>query len=219
MKRTIILVSALMLSATAAAQNDRSDMWEFGVIYNNQSSESIVGKEGQGSAIAIDDDDGWGLSFAYNFDNRFALGADFIWSSPRYTAVLIPEGILPAPEVINHKMDLFTYNIKGTWNILEGPVTPYLDAFYGWTNIDSNIADQPPITGCWWDPWWGYVCDTFYSTYSKTRNSYGGSAGIRWDTGNGWTLKASYGILEIDTSKATAKANLEVYRLDLAWLF
>ena len=197
-------------------------MWEFGLIYNNQSSETLAGKEGQGSAISIDDDDGWGLGFAYNINNKFAVGADFIWSSPRYTAAYIPQdafGNPGLPEVINHKMDLFTYNIKGTWNILEGPITPYLDAFYGWTHMDSNVIDQPPITGCWWDPWWGYVCDTFYSTYSKTRNSWGGSAGLRFDTRNGWTLKASYGFLEIDTSRATTKANLEVYRLDLAWLF
>ncbi len=211
---------ALMLSATALAQNDRADMWEFGLIVNDQSSENLTGT--MGSAIAIDSDTGLGLYFAYNLSNRFAIGADFIWSSPKYSYVYVPEdmpGVPGLPEVINHKMDLFTYNIKGTWNILEGPVTPYLDAFYGWTNIDSNIADQPPITGCWWDQWWGYVCDTYYSTYSKTRNSYGGSAGLRWDSGNGWTLKASYGFLEIDTSKASEKANLEVIRVDLAWLF
>jgi len=217
MKRVIILVSALMLSATAVAQNDRSEMWEFGVIVSDISSASLSSDTGSG--IAFDSDTGFGLSVAYNLNNRFAIGADFIWSDPKYTAVLIPEGILPVPEVINHKANMFTYTFTGTWNILEGPLTPYLEGNIGWTNIDSNIADQPPITGCWWDPWWGYVCDTFYSTYSKTRNSYGGAAGLRWDSGNGWTLKASYGILEIDTNRATAKANMEVIRVDLAWLF
>ncbi len=195
-------------------------MWEFGLIVNDQSSESLNGT--QGSAISVDGDTGWGLNFAYNFDNRFALGADFIWSSPKYTYVYVPEvmpGVPGIPEVINHKMDLFTYTFTGTWNILEGPITPYLEANYGWTNIDSKIADQPPITTCWWDPWWGYICDTFVSTYSKTRTSYGGAAGLRWDSGNGWTLKASYGFLEIDTSKTTEKANLEVIRVDMAWLF
>ncbi|MCH7636817.1 MAG: porin family protein [Proteobacteria bacterium] len=216
MKQVIILLSTLMLSATAVAQNDRSDMWEFGLIISDMSSEALSAD--MGSSIAIDGDTGFGLSVAYNISNRFAVGADFIWSSPKYTAVLTPDG--PGiPEVINHKMDLFTYTFTGTWNLLDGPLTPYLEANYGWTNIDSNIADQPPITGCWWDPWWGYVCDTFYSTYSKTRTSYGGAAGLRWDSGNGWTLKASYGFLEIDTSKATEKANMDVIRVDLAWLF
>ncbi len=210
-----------MLSATAVAQNDRSDMWEFGLIINDMSSDLLISSD-MGSGVDIDSDTGFGLSVAYNISNRFAVGADFIWSSPKYTAVLIPEiapGVPGSPEVINHKMDLFTYTFTGTWNILEGPFTPYLEANYGWTNIDSRIADQPPITTCWWDPWWGYICDTFVSTYSKTRTSYGGAAGLRWDSGNGWTLKASYGFLEIDTSRATDKANMDVIRVDLAWLF
>ncbi len=220
MKRVIFLVSALVLSATAAAQNDRSDMWEFGVIVSDISSVSMSGE--MGSFLDVDGDTGLGLSIAYNFNNRFAVGADFIWSDPKYTYVYVPEdmpGVPGPPEVINHKMNLFTYTFTGTWNILEGPFTPYLEANYGWTNMDSNVADQPPITGCWWDPWWGYVCDTFWSTYSKTRTSYGGAAGLRWDSGNGWTLKASYGFLEIDTSKSTEKANMDVIRVDLAWLF
>ena len=192
-------------------------MWEFGLIINDMSSDELTSSD-MGSGVDIDSDTGFGLSVAYNINNRFAIGADFIWSSPKYTAVLTPDG--PGiPEVINHKMDLFTYTFTGTWNLLDGPLTPYLEANYGWTNIDSNIADQPPITSCWWDPWWGYVCDTFYSTYSKTRTSYGGAAGLRWDSGNGWTLKASYGFIEIDTSKATEKANMDVIRVDLAWLF
>ena len=41
MKRVIVLVSALVLSATAVAQNDRSDMWEFGLIINDMSSDEL----------------------------------------------------------------------------------------------------------------------------------------------------------------------------------
>ncbi len=190
------------------------------MVTNTLSSRKLISLSADMSAaIDIDGDTGLGLSIAYNINNRFAVGADFIWSSPKYTGVFIPDDGIGIPEVISHKMNLFTYTFTGTWNLLEGPFTPYLEANYGWTNMDSNIADQPPITGCWWDPWWGYVCDTFYSTYSKTRTSYGGAAGLRWDSGNGWTLKASYGFLEIDTSKATEKANMDVIRVDLAWLF
>lgn len=219
MKQVLILLSTLMLSATAVAQNDRSDMWEFGLIVSDISSETL--STDMDSGIAIDGDTGLGLSIAYNINNRFAVGADFIWSSPKYTAVYVPEempGVPGIPEVISHKMDLFTYTFTGTWNLIEGPLTPYLEANYGWTNIDSNIADQPPITQCWWT-WYGYICDTFVSTYSKTRTSYGGAAGLRWDSGNGWTLKASYGFLEIDTSKTTEKVNMDMIRVDLAWLF
>lgn len=111
MKQVLVILSTLMLSATAVAQNDRSDMWEFGLIVSDMSSETLSAD--MGSGIAIDGDTGLGLSIAYNLSNRFAVGADFIWSSPKYTAVLIPDGP-GAPEVINHKMDLFTYTFTGT---------------------------------------------------------------------------------------------------------
>ena len=109
--------------------------------------------------------------------------------------------------------------IKGTLNFLEGPITPYVEAGLGWTEIDSNIQDQPPLTGCWWDPWWGYICDTFYSTYSKSQESFSGAAGLRWDIDNGLTLKAAYGVLNVKASRASGDANFEMYRVDLAWRF
>ena len=46
MKQVLILLSTLMLSATAVAQNDRSDMWEFGLIVSDMSSEMLSGDMG-----------------------------------------------------------------------------------------------------------------------------------------------------------------------------
>jgi len=217
MKRVLAVLAVLAMSSTAAAQNDREGMWEFGLLVNEMSSEQLSGENG--SFIATDSSTGYGLSIGYNFSNRLALSGDFTWNTPDYVAVLIPDDGFGLPEVINHELGVFTYSLKGTFNFFEGPITPYVEAGFGWTNIDSNIADQPPITGCWWDPWWGYVCDTFYSTYDKTRETLTGAAGIRWDMDNGMTLKGSYGIQEVNTSKATEDASLEIYRLDLSWRF
>jgi hypothetical protein len=116
-------------------------------------------------------------------------------------------------------MDLFSYMFKGTFNLLEGPITPYAELGFGWTEMDSNVADQPPITGCWWDPWWGYICNTYVSTFSKTRETLTGALGIRMDLGNGMTLKGSYGMMRIDTSRAAESAEMNYYRLDVGWRF
>ena len=114
---------------------------------------------------------------------------------------------------------MFSYGLKGTFNLLDGPFTPYAELGLGWSNVDSNIADQPPVTGCWWDPWWGYICDTFYSTYSKTREYYAGALGLRWDFDNGMSLKGSYGLQEVSTGKSTEDASFEQIRVELAWRF
>ena len=124
-----------------------------------------------------------------------------------------------APDTIRSKLDMFSYEVKGVYHIIDGAFTPFVEASAGWTNMDSNIPDGPPTSGCWWDPWWGYICDSFYSTYSKTRFSYGGAVGFRFDTRGGAGIKASYGIKEIDTSNATESASFELWRLELLWRF
>ena len=217
MKRSLIVVAALALSAPALAQQDRSDMWEFGVLLNNFSSESLDGSNG--SSLDVDSSTGWGLSMNYNFNNHFALGGEFTWNRPDYSAVFVPTDPTEDPETVNYELDIFGVNLKGVWNIIDGPITPYIEAGLGWADIDSNIISQPPITGCWWDPWWGYICDSFYSTYGKTQESYNYAVGIRWDMDSGMTLKASYGVLEIDTGKTTDDASLDAIRAELSWRF
>lgn len=218
MKKVLLLIAGLTLSATAVAQqNDREGTWEFGVLLNNTSSESLSGDNG--SFIDIDSSTGYGISLGYNFNNRLSLGGDLIWNTPDYDAVLITDDVGGTPVEINHELSLFTINLKGTYNFLEGPFTPFVEAGFGWTDIDSNVQNAPPITGCWWDPWWGYICETVYSTYSKTQQQYGAAVGLRYDLANGMSIKGSYGMQEISTSKATEDLSLDAIRLDLTWRF
>lgn len=218
MKRVLILIAALALSSTAVAQqNSRDDMWEFGALIGNLDGDSL--RSQNGSAVETDSTTIYGLALAYNFNSHWALGGEFVWGSPDYDAIIIPDDGVETPQVIKHEMSIFSYSFKGTFNLIDGPLTPYAELGYGWTEMDSNVADQPPITGCWWDPWWGYICDTYVSTFSKTRESVTGALGIRWDLDNGMSLKGSYGMMQINTSRLSDKAEMDFYRLDLSWRF
>lgn len=216
-KKVILTTAALMMATTAMAQGDRSRNWEVGLILNNISGESVDGENG--SFIDTDSATGLGMTVSYNLNNRFSIGGDLIWASPDYRAEFIPDDGLGIPQEIRHELDVFTFVFKGTFNFLEGPFTPYIEGSFGWTDIDSNIASSPPITGCWWDPWWGYICDTVYNTYSKTQETLGAAAGLRWDLRNGMTIRGSYGFTEFDTSNATEDISLDVIRVDLSWSF
>jgi len=218
MKKVLLIIAALGLSTTAVAQsNDRDDMWEFGVLVFNQGGVDLNGADQ--SSIDVDNVLAFGVGLAYHFNNHFSLGGELSWSSPDYSAVIIPDDGIGIPETINHELSIFSYSFKGTFNLLDGPFTPYAEAGFGWANVDSNIASQPPITGCWWDPWWGYICDSFYNTYNKTREFYTGALGLRWDFNNGMSLKGSYGIQELNTSRSTEDATLEQIRVELNWRF
>ena len=217
MKRLFAVVAVLALCTTAQAQQSRDGKWEFGLTLGNVSGETVTGNNG--SYIDSGSSTAYGLSVGYNFSKRLALSGEIFWATPNYRASLVPDDGVGTPIEINHEMDLFNYALKGTFNLLEGPITPFLEAGFGWTNFDSNVSDSPPITGCWWDPFWGYICETFYSTYSKTQESYSLAGGLRWDMNNSMSLKGSYGTHEVKIDNAAEDLSIDVWRVDVIWRF
>jgi opacity protein-like surface antigen len=218
------LIAGLLLSLvahTATAQGswvpkslDRANTWEtsFQVIF--QDDESVAGLGG--SSIDFDDDTGFGFGVTYNVNNHFALGGDFNFTRPDYDAVLIDENAQAV--LISNRASVFTGQLRGTYNIFAGPLTPYVEGGLGWTYIDSNVADQPPIVGCWFDPYRGYVCDTFFSTYSDTSFSYSVGAGVRWDINSEFGVRAGLSRLRLDLGSDTT-ADLDIGRADIYWRF
>ena len=172
---------------------------------------------GGGSGLIIDNDLGFGFMVNYNLTNRLALGGDLTYSSPDYQANRVIDGT-NLVENVDATLDVTTIHFKGTFYFTEGALAPYVEAGAGWTRVDSNIVDGAPTTGCWWDPWWGYICTSFYDTYSETRTSYSYGVGLRWDITDEFVARASYGLLEVDTERGE-DAGLDVIRVDLAWRF
>ena len=212
----ILVASMITTGAQAQSNSNRAGSWEFGVLVTDNSSETLVGPEG--ATLDIDSEIGWGITAGYHVTDKLELMFDIMWSSPDYLATRIIEDTMLA-DTIQADLDMFTYQFKGVFHLIDGDFTPFVAANAGWTNMDSNIIDSPPTTGCWWDPWWGYICETFVSTYSKTRFSYGAEVGLRMDLQNGMAVKASYGIQEIDTSNATESASFDAWRMDILWRF
>jgi len=215
MKRVMVTIMALMLASTATAQQDRSNMWEFGVSLNNLSSESLSGSNG--SFVDIDSSTGFGLALNYNFNNHFAVGGEFTWNKPDYDALFVPTDPGEDPQRVNYELDVFGVNLKAVWNLIDGPITPYVEAGLGWADVDSNIVDQPPITGCWWDPWWGYICDVWQPTFDSWSFSYGGGAGLRAQLAPRFFLEGSYSLLAVDFD--VENVLFQGFRLNVGWTF
>lgn len=213
------LVLLALSGVTHAQTYERSETWEFGMMVVDTDAESVSGQAG--TSLTFRGDVGWGLWGAYNFSNRLAVGFDWSYITPDYTLNYREDiGGLPGPLTeLRHEASLSNIHIKGTFYFLEGDFTPFVEAGLGWTYVDSNIADGPPVTGCWWDPWWGYVCSSFYDTYSSTNTSYTYAAGIRWDISPEFMLRADYGVLSIDASAASGNAETEALRVAFGWRF
>jgi opacity protein-like surface antigen len=208
----------LGMAGVASAQGDRAGTWEGGFTLGEISGETLTGQR-PGVTLDVSDDISWGGTASYNLTNRLAVGGDFWFSSPDYTATRVLDNAGQTTQSISSELDIWTIQLKGTFNFIDGPFTPFIEAGAGWTEIDSNIPNGPPTTGCWWDPWWGYICTSFYDTYSETRTSIIYGAGLRWEMGNDLILKGSYSILDVETNQASEDADLDVLRFDLLWSF
>lgn len=227
-KRIAVAILFLALAPLAWSQgafrsgpNERAGEWNLSLEVLYLGSENLSGGSEPGqqvSSLGINDDWGFGFGFGYNFTNHLALSFDMNFLRPRYNATLVPEDPADGPETFSHHMDMFNGLVKGTYNLIDGPITPFVDLSAGFTYIDSNVADRPPTTGCWWDPWWGYICQTFTSTYSDTRFNYGGGVGIRWDINRDMFLRASYSIMKVDFGK-TSDPEFGMGRLEIGWRY
>jgi len=212
-----IVLAAFSASSYAQLAADRAGSWEFGVNLLDTSSESFAGPED--TSLVVNGELGIGLSAAYNFTNRLAVefGLDYI--SPKYSADFLVEDTGEIA-TLSTRMDVTNLHVKGIFYLLDGPLTPYLQAGIGWTTVDSNVADGPPTTGCWWDWFWGgYVCRNFWSTYHDTRNSYTAAVGLRWDYSRDMSFKAEYGILETDASGFSEDVSIDTFRIAVSWGF
>jgi opacity protein-like surface antigen len=212
--RALLVVALLAVSAVSIAE-PRPGTMEFTVGAMNTLSTSTDGENG--SSLSLDSTIGFQGGFDYYFTNRISAGFDFSWASPDYDVQLVPEN--PALPVINAsaEADMFIGQFNAAYNFMDGPFTPFAEASLGWTYFDSNIVDGAPVTGCWWDPWWGYICADFYDTYDETSFSYGLSLGARYDFANDVFVKAAYRWLDVDTDGSDP--DLESVSLEIGWRF
>jgi len=134
---------------------------------------------------------GWGFGINYHLHPNFDLGAAFRWRSINYRATAIdaddPNNVLE----YSNKMDISTMALTGNWNILKGPITPYVSGSIGWTIIDTNIF-AGISGGCWWDPWWGPICDRYPVTYGDDTASFSLGAGGRFQLTDNFFIRVGY---------------------------
>ena len=208
--KAILSVALCVILATATtaanAQSPRPGQLELSIGPAYNFSDSYQGRGG--SSLDLSSRTGIRLGMEYFSSSKLSLGFDASWAKPSFDAELVPEDGSPTVS-ISHRASIFTGHFTGTYYFREGPVTPFVEAGLGWTFFDSNVSDGSPIVGCWWDPWWGYICSDFYSTYSATNFSYGAGVGLRWNIGPDMAVNAGYRWLEVEADGLSKKPTLE----------
>ncbi|MEA3523626.1 MAG: outer membrane beta-barrel protein [Campylobacterota bacterium] len=193
------VIAILSLSAVSQAKEQRNQSWEF--FLSPIFTQSKVLEFEKGAKADINSRGGLGFGFGYNVNPNIELTMLFSASSGNYNGTRVKED--GSKESFTSNMYTNSINFGGTYHFLEGAFTPYASGTFGFTYIDSGIVVEGGSGYCYWDPWWGYVCDS--TTYTDTVLNYGGSVGLRYDFGNGLFLKGGVGIsyLDIDSTNSS----------------
>jgi len=214
-----ILGIAAWVPPAAAAESDRALKWQVSVPITFTSGASYDSKE---SSFKLNDDLGWGFGFGYHLNPHFMVGSDFTWLTANYEAKVATDfdgDHVPDDSVsVSGTLEAATLQFVGQYNFLTGRITPFVRGSFGWTWVDSNIPSGPTQGVCWWDPWYGYICDTWQPTFEETAFSYGAAAGVRAEMTERFFIEGSYNVLWIDFDKAGSQS-FDGFRVNFGWTF
>ena len=215
----VALLAASTFAAAADMTSDRSREGRYEItLQPRYLASKTIDFEG-GTSIDTDSDLGFGMGFGYNITNKFALHLDWSWASSNYQAKIgTSTGGTLGTTTASGTLDSSTFALNLSYYFLDGPLTPFVLGGIGWTWVDSNVPSGLPQTGCWWDPWYGYICTSYQETYAKDYFSYSLGLGGRWDVSPGFFLRGSVVWQWMDLGKAGTTA-FPGGRLDIGFIF
>lgn len=207
-----MLIAVHAAGAAAQKKGPRAGQWEFTLQPQYVDSKSVTGDSG--SRADISGDWGFGIGFAYNFNNHLALGGELTWNEVDYRARIAPGAGNPGSSFdLTGTMETSTLRMNVTWNFLASDFTPFVTGGIGSTWVDTNIPNGP--TQCWVDPWYGSYCGT--PTRSDTYFSYNAGAGLRWDVNRNFFLRGVYTRQWVDVGGGAGSPAFDQYRVDFGF--
>ena len=209
------LALALLAGATAADAQSREGRWEFtlGGFYQLGADLEFEG----GSTLETEDDLGFSMSTGYNISDSLTANFGFGWSGIDYDATVVKDD--GGSTGISGEFDNWNFTAGLLFNLMEGPLTPFIGANIGYSWIDTNIPNGLPSTGCYWDPWYGYICYTDYPTKTEDTFTYGASLGLRYHFNPGTFMRLTYSSQWMDLGTATSTPRFDILGLSVGWLF
>jgi len=212
---TVFLVLATVGAAQAGSYTPsyRAGQWDFSLQTRYTASKDIKGEGG--SSLSLSDDLGWGFGFGYNLNNQVNLGFSFAWRSIPYSAKIIDAEDAGASSFYSNWLDTGTVAVNGEWTVLRSRISPYVSGQLGWTALDTNIYAGSDY-GCWWDPWWGYVCAGYDTSYGKDVASWSLGAGVRVEVTPEVFMRIGYDHAWMDLDSYEGS---DMFRVDIGTLY
>jgi len=194
----------------------RDNRWEtrVGVLVANSADVDFEG----GTQAEIDSGLGFLFGVGYHYTDKLQFGSTFTFDQKDYEAEIVGD---QSGESFTSKgsLDTMSLMVDVAYNFLTGPLTPFVAGSVGWSWVDTNIATAPPEVGCWWHPWWGYVCTSWQDTRSLDGLAYELGVGMRYDFSDTLAADGSYKMRWVDFENAVDTPSFDGLQLNLIWKF
>lgn len=165
----------------------------------------------------IQDDFGFGLGFGALMTDQVAVRGNMTWNSASYNATRVLDDADNTTELFGGRYDSFSLAIGTDYYFNTGKFTPFVSADLGILFIDSNIPSGRPVSSCWWDPWYGYICDVFQPSFGDDTWFYGVGLGVRRDFGRSNFVKFGYYEEWVDFDNVDDTSSFGIYRFEFGW--
>ena len=208
----LLTANADAQSYTTSRPGGRAGTWDFfmPLTYNPTSNWTGQG----GSTVDLDATFGFGFGFGYNISDHFQVNGLFSWSARNYDAKIV--NLDGTTSRYANTLYSSTFSLNGIFYLLPGDISPFISGGLGVTYIDTNIPTGIGSTVCWWDPWYGYVCQNGTPTKTESDISYNVGFGIRFDLGRQFALQPSWNRVWLDRGN-NRTPDFDVYRLDFVF--
>lgn len=208
---TFIVLAGLCFNHAAMAGKKGDFEYSFIIPYTEDIDIEFAG----GAQANIQGDIGFGFGISNFYSDQLVTKVDFTWNSSSYSAQRVLDDGNGTRESYSGSFNSFSLLFGGDYYITQSKISPFVSLNIGYSYIDSNIPSSTPASTCWWDAWYGYVCNTYTPTYDSDTWFYGGGLGIRLDVGDSHFVKIGYYEEWIDIDGSVGNTSFNTIRLEI----
>jgi outer membrane protein assembly factor BamD len=223
---TAVAPAGTAMAGTNSGDDAGGDGWRMGAPAQAGRWEATVGVVSSGSTdiefeggttATIDSSVGFIAGAGYHFTDRLRFGSTFTFDQKDYSAEVVGDQADPYP--IEGSLDTMSLMLDVAYTFLTGPLTPYVAGGVGWAWVDTNVATESPTVGCWWHPWWGYICTSWQDTRTVDGLAYELGLGVRYSFSDSLAADGAYRMRWMDFESATSAPSFDTLQLNLVWKF
>lgn len=199
---------------TLSMDDGRPWLTRIGVTYQPTTNIRFDG----GSKVEFNSSTGFLVGLGYDVSDKLQVGANFTYDHRGYDGHLRgdePGETFPVRGSLQSMGVMFDL----TYYFMTGRFSPFITTGVGWDFVDTNLPTSPPQIGCWWDPWYGYLCQGFQDTANVDGFAYQAGAGLTYRVNPSVSLSGSYRVNWLDFPKAQGTPGFDGFQFIVNWGF